>query len=270
MKPVISSCVDTPVGASNFFSPARAVRSSAVTCPASGCGMSRAVGLPGGTRIGSKSFPRAQRRDDENWFSQPRLDDRLLLPAPPACPRLRRHPGLGRRVGRPPPERGPTSFCAVTAHAIRAMRLLLRALHHDETHRRAQRRLANRLRGRPRRSSGASRTASRRPEGPTEPRGPERRPSRPRSCALAHASIATTQRGCDDSSARTRLRGACLRNATDPSACTPCSWKLRFAGSMPIMRTSVIDASSLVNDPMSLMAHIGCRGRGRRPPHRSP
>ena len=101
-------CVDAPVGASNFFGRVWAVRSSAVMCPASGCGMSCAAGLSGGTRVGSESFPRARRRDDENRFSRPRLDDRSPLPVPPVCPRLRRHPGLGRLVGRPLSERGPT------------------------------------------------------------------------------------------------------------------------------------------------------------------
>lgn len=97
---------------------------------------------------------------------------------------------------------------------------------------------------------------------------PGSKTSRARPCALAPASIAAAQRGGGDSSARTRPRDACLRNAADPSARTPCRWKLRFSGSMPIMRTSAMDASSFVNAPVSLMAHIRCRRR-RRPPHRS-
>ena len=78
--------------------------------PASGCGVSRAADLSGGTRLGSKPFPRARRRDDENRFSRSRLDDLLPLPVPPACPCLQRHPGFGRLVGRPPPERDETPF----------------------------------------------------------------------------------------------------------------------------------------------------------------
>ena len=94
---------------------------------------------------------------------------------------------------------------------------------------------------------------------------PGSKTSRARPCALAPASIAAAQRG-GDSSARTRPRDACLRNAADPSARTPCRWKLRFSGSMPIVRTSVTDASSFVNAPVSLMAHIRCRRRGRPSP----
>lgn len=56
---LFSSCVDTPVGASVFFDPVRAGRSSAVMRPDSGCGLDAvafAAGLSGGTRIGAKSF----------------------------------------------------------------------------------------------------------------------------------------------------------------------------------------------------------------------
>ena len=61
------------------------MRSGAVVCPASLCGIVSAAGLYGDTRTGSISGPSARRHPGSAWFSRSRLIDRLPLPLASAC-----------------------------------------------------------------------------------------------------------------------------------------------------------------------------------------
>ena len=72
-------------GCKQFFGWVWVMRSGAVVCPASLCGIVSAAGLYGDTRTGSISGPSARRHPGSAWFSRSRLIDRLPLPLASAC-----------------------------------------------------------------------------------------------------------------------------------------------------------------------------------------
>lgn len=95
--------------------------------------------------------------------------------------------------------------------------------------------------------------------------------SRPQPCAVAQASMATTQLGCWAKNTSSCPRESFLRNTTDPSARAPCNWKTHFARSMPMMVTSDRDVLSVCDGFNT--HHIGilrCRQEGASTPSRKP
>src|SRR3954469_15278819 len=83
-------------------------------------------------------------------------------------------------------------------------------------------------------------------------------------CALAHASIATTQRGWPAKKVSTCARLSFLRKTTAPDALAPCAWNTCLARSRPMVLTSSTDASlwwSSTPPPWHVDAV------GGRPPH---
>src|SRR5262249_9431576 len=75
--------------------------------------------------------------------------------------------------------------------------------------------------------------------------------ARPQPCAVAHASMATTARGCPARKLSSCARDTFLHNIGRPSAVAPCSWKARFAKSIPMILAFSMDAS-----PLWLVMHI--------------
>src|SRR3954447_23644934 len=83
-------------------------------------------------------------------------------------------------------------------------------------------------------------------------------------CALAHASIATTQRGWPAKKVSTCARLSLLRKTTAPDALAPCAWNTCLARSRPMVLTSSTGASlwwSSTPPPWHVDAV------GGRPPH---
>ena len=68
---------------------------------------------------------------------------------------------------------------------------------------------------------------------------------RPRRWAPARASMATGQFGRGAGKSGTLRRTGFLRSTTDPSAAAPCNRNRFLAGSIPVMPTLSMDASSL-------------------------
>ena len=91
---------------------------------------------------------------------------------------------------------------------------------------------------------------------------------RPHQWALAQASMATGQFGCDARKSKTLCRTSFLRNTTDPSAAAPCNWNQIFARSIPIMLTFSVDVRSFQGSIKvdATMAHYDAVGQGASNP----
>ena len=123
-------------GCKQFFGWVWVMRSGAVVCPASLCGIVSAAGLYGDTRTGSISGPSARRHPGSAWFSRSRLIDRLPLPLASAClhPEPAPDPIRGRlaapRVWTPPWMQA--VFRLGLGHAVRRSRVSGLSVRHCE------------------------------------------------------------------------------------------------------------------------------------------